>query len=367
MRVLMPVANVGGLGGVERRTADAARWLTDHGDRVDVLFTDRTGADRELEDAAASLAAVPALDVRLSEGVQAARRLAPAVRAGVRARPDVVYLNRFEHLPTALGVRAAARTPIVCHLRYFTPHGGLGWKSRTVSRFVAVSRATADQWVAAGLRASRIEVVPDGIDLERFRPPTGAERAAARAALGVGPDTLVVLYSGRVHGEKGVDVLLDAWERLALDPGAARLVVLGAQAPGEPVSGYEAALVARGVRGVQWLPARDDVLPVLHAADLAAAPSRHESFGCSIVEAMAAGVPVVASRAGGIPETLAGFDELLVPVDDAPALAHRIEEYAHWRTQEPGLGERCRAHVVSRFGREPSLGALRDVLAEVAR
>ena len=367
MRVLMPVANVGGLGGVERRTADVARWLADHGDRVDVLYRDRVGTDTELEGAVATIAAVPALDVRLAEGLDGARRLMPAVRAGVRTRPDVVYLNRFEHLPVALGVRAGARAPIVCHLRYFSPHRRLGWKSRAVSRFVAVSRATAAQWVSAGLDASRIDVVPDGIDVQQFRPASDAERSAARAALGVAPGTVVVLYSGRIHGEKGVDVLLDAWQRLALHPDVAVLVVLGATAPDGPVSGYEADLVARAVPGVVWLSARDDVLPVLHAADLAVAPSRHESFGCSIVEAMAAGVPVVATRAGGIPETLVGFDDLLVPVDDAPALAARIRETAGWRATEPGLGERCRAHVVDRFSREPSLGAIRDLLAGVAR
>lgn len=366
MRILMPLGSVGGVGGVERCTSEAAVWLGRGGcgDRVDALYTGFAADDSALEAAVTSMVRVPALDVRLSTGVRALSRLAPAVRAALHARPDVVYVNRFEHLPVAFAARILTRVPVVCHLRYFSERRGLAWKSRMVDRFVAVSHATAGEWIAAGLDARRVDVIPDGVDTDRFRPPEPGERRTARERLGVREDTTVVLYFGRIHGEKGVDLLVDAWERLHVSPAKAELVVLGVSARADS---YQSGLMARGVPGITWLPARDDVLPILHAADLVVAPSRHESFGRSIVESMSTGVPVVATTVEGIPETMKGFEEFLVAPDDPGALADKIEATMRWRADDAGLGARCRDHVTTRFSQEASLMGLYDVLRSVAR
>lgn len=361
----MSVDRLGGYGGVEHSTLTSARWLAARGHRVDVLYRELVGDADALLPGIASATQVPTFDARLRQPVAGLRSVLPAVRAGLRRRPDVVYINRFQELPFALGVALASHTPIVCHLRYVGVHQGVAAKSRMVRRFVAVSGAMADIWAAAGVDRTHITVVPNGIDPDAFPAADPAARRAARRALGLPEDAFVAVYCGRIHPEKGVDLLIDAWEKLGLPENEARLVVLGLGA--DPTTGsYEAGLMARGVPGIEWLPARHDIASVLHAGDLAVAPSRHESFGRSIVEAMATGLPVVATRVEGIPETLAGFPRFLVDPEDAGALADGIVRTRAELQRDPSLSAACRGYVLDRFTVEASLRALESVLRESA-
>ena len=91
-----------------------------------------------------------------------------------------------------------------------------------------------------------------------------------------------------------------------------------------------------------------------------------ETFGRVVVEAMACGTPVVASRIGGIPEILTGeFDRHLVPPGDAAALAARLEQFRGWQTRDPGLGRRCREHVERRFDLAQTIDGVEAVFVNV--
>jgi D-inositol-3-phosphate glycosyltransferase len=193
----------------------------------------------------------------------------------------------------------------------------------------------ADMVWRLGANNARICTVPPGIDLDLFFP---RDAESARRRLGL-PENPLVLFVGRVDPVKGIDTLLDAFRMLRrahwedLPP---KLVFIGGTlnpqggharfgADLEPVAQRAAELGIAGdilFRG----SAPQDVLPDYYsAATVCAVPSRYESFGLVAVEAMACGLPVVASRAGGLKFTVEEeISGLLVPPDDPDALADAL-------------------------------------------
>jgi glycosyltransferase involved in cell wall biosynthesis len=182
---------------------------------------------------------------------------------------------------------------------------------------LAVSRDLADN--ARRLGARDVRVVPA---LAPPLPPATRSPAEVREELGIDDGRPLVVAVGRLHPQKGYDVLLDAvtrWEREArLDP--APLVAIAGDGP------LEAELAER-VRAerlpVLLLGRRSDVADLLGAADLCVLPSRWEGSPFTAQEALRAGTPLVSTRAGGIPE-LVGPGAELVPVGDAAALADAV-------------------------------------------
>jgi starch synthase len=179
-----------------------------------------------------------------------------------------------------------------------------------------------------GVPAGRIAAVPNPLDLDQWAPD---DRAAARAALCLPPDARIVVWHGRVDlFRKGLDVLLDAWRLvLAGAPGAdLRLLLVGT---GPDAGLLRARLADQPLAGVQWLDRytldRDELRRHLHAADVAVLPSRHEGFAVAPLEAMACGLPVVASDVPGVQDLVPAGEAdggLVVPVGDAAALADAL-------------------------------------------
>ena len=200
--------------------------------------------------------------------------------------------------------------------------------------------AAADRLVAAndierrglvgayGAEASRVAVIPCGVDTDLF---TAGDPVTAREALGLDPGPLL-LYVGRIAPIKGLETLLDAIGCLRGRGIAARLAVVGGETD-EPVDGHEADVRRRvsalglgaAVTFVGAQP-QDRLRDWYVAADVTVLPSYYESFGMVALEAMACGSPVVASRVGGLQSTVRdGLTGLLVPEGDPCALAETIE------------------------------------------
>jgi D-inositol-3-phosphate glycosyltransferase len=179
-----------------------------------------------------------------------------------------------------------------------------------------------------GADPSRIAVIPCGVDTNLFLP---GDQAAARAALGL-DDRPRLLYVGRLAPIKGLETLLDAMARLRVSGTQVHLSIVGGDAD-EPLNGHEGELRARLARldlggAVTFVGAQpqERLRAWYVAADATVLPSHYESFGMVAMEAMACGIPVVASRVGGLQTTVRdGVTGLLVPESDPAALAGALD------------------------------------------
>lgn len=244
-------------------------------------------------------------------------------------RIDVVHSHEF-----TMAVYGAAAARRIGARHVITMHGGryyaeqwrrraaLRWAARHSGVVVAVSRATADD-LRRTLRLphDRVVVVPNGIPFRR------GDRARVRGELGVRDDRgeLLLVAVGNLYPVKGHRVLLRALGMLVdhatLPPW--RLAVCGR---GEEEAALRALAAELGITDrVHLLGLRGDVTDVLAAGDCYVMPSRSEGLPLALVEAMAAGLPIVASRVGGIPEVVSdGVEAVLVPPDDPAALASAL-------------------------------------------
>lgn len=182
-----------------------------------------------------------------------------------------------------------------------------------------------------GVPTEKICTIPPGVDLGVFQP---LDRAACRVELGLGLAEKVVLFVGRIDPIKGIDTLVDAAAVLDSSGSRPTFVIVGGGLDSEgvpigPLAHVAQSIDARGVASSFRLVGSQpqDRLPVFYsAADVAAVPSRYESFGLVAVESLACGTPVVASRAGGLRFTIdEGATGFLVKPQSAPALASGIE------------------------------------------
>ena len=285
-------------------------------------------------------------------------------------RPDLVYANQYLDSPLARCVASLRRRPFVCHLRLPPPDVfsfQYRYGMRGAVRLIANSQQTRDDYVTHGFRRDRIDVVYNGIDVTVCRPEHA--RDEVRARLGIAPASFLIAFAGRLHPGKGLETLVDALSRLAPP---VDLVIAGREH--EDGSGRPREAELRQFIRRHDMESRchlvghiDPISDLFAASDVAVLPSViSETFGRVVIEAMACGTPVVASRIGGIPEILTGeFDRHLVPPGDAGALAARLELFRGWRARDPSLGRRCREHVERHFDLAQSVNGVDAVFRNV--
>ena len=292
-------------------------------------------------------------------------------RAARKNRADVIYVYSPNFLVYGTAIGMLSRTPVVLWLAFRGPPKKRPWAYRKsferVAKIMAVSRATADQWQHSDLPMPEITPVLGAIDMNYYVPASGEERSVVRSSLGIADDEFVVLFAGHIAPHKGVDVLVEAFGQLKDIPNM-RLVLIGKVFHRDQHQVWRERLRRSAeALDVLWLEERADVLPIIQMADVAVAPSQHEAFGRCVCEPLACGVPVIASRVGGIPEILSGWlADYLVPPGDAAAIATKIRSLVGWRTQDPDLGQRCRKEVVTRLDLPRFVDQIEEGLQTVA-
>lgn len=223
--------------------------------------------------------------------------------------------------------------------------------------FVSISRDIRGELLDIGVAGGRIADIPNGVDPQHFGPAGAEARAALRRELKLPAGPLVV-FAGRLVSAKGLDVLLEAAPGLLARQPEAHLLIVG---DGELRASLEQQARALGLGGrVLFIGGRDDSAPYLRAADAFVLPSRAEGLPVALLEAMACGLPCVATRVGGSAELIDDrVNGRLVAAEDpealGEALAHALSDAAEeW-------GPRARQRILERY----ALDAVADRYVEL--
>ena len=262
----------------------------------------------------------------------------------LRVRPHVVHANSSKAGVLARLAAAAARVPVrvfTVHGWAFKAHSGLAsraylWADRAMRPLTTATVCVARSELDAGLRARTCTedatvVIPNAVDVG----------AAPRAALAGEPPLLVSV--GRLKEPKTFELLVEALGRVGVPYRAA----IAGDGPDRPA--VEAAVARTGAR-VELLGTHGEVPRLLAGADAFVLSSASEGMPISVLEAMAAGLPVVASAVGGVPELVVdGETGLLVPPGDADALADALERVLGDAELRRRMGEAARRRAEEEF------------------
>lgn len=327
------------IGGAQTHTLRLSQKLKARGVEVLVVTRHYRGLARYEE-----IGGIPTYRVGAGDGSMAVASAtytlgALRVLAALRHRYDIMHCHLMTS-PMTIGLlaRPLVRKPLVVNphrsgaigdvavLKHLVPLGRtrLALARHLADAFVSISRDIREELRGIGVGEEKLWDIPNGVDLAQFSPADPAMRAALRRSLGL-PDGPLALFAGRLVQEKGLDVLLNAWPLVLRRLPEAHLLVLG---EGDQRAALEAQAHQLGLAGrVGFAGSRDDVAPYLRAADAFVLPSYAEGLPVSLIEAMACGLPCVATAIGGTIRVLEdGATGRLVPAGDPAALAYGLIE-----------------------------------------
>lgn len=240
-------------------------------------------------------------------------------------------------------------------------------KALTTATFVVPSSRARDDLVAAyGELARDVQIVPNGVDLDRFHPRwRRLAFSEQRGKLGIDPEEVLILFVGSDAWRKGLDRVLNALPELSPHGEELRLLVLGDDGRRQA---FEQQAEALGVRGrVTFLPSHPAMEKLYATVDLLVLPTRHDPFANVTLEALATGVPVITSAANGAAAEIGPGPALAVldDPDDPSELAARIAGFLD-PAALPALREQAR-ETAERHGEEPAIERWQALLQEVAQ
>ena len=330
-----------GFGGGETQVLGLTRELLAMGHHAELICNP---AGRLWEGALAIGVRCRPLGIRNAIDLRAALRLRAILN---RERYAVVHFHTSRAHAMAPFVRGCAPVSVVTRRMDYRPNRVFApyYYNRAVDGVAAISSGVADALVSAGVTRERITIIPSGVDVEHFRPPTPDERAASRAALGLGAQEIAIGNVAMLEPRKGHHTLLEAIARFAHGTHPEFVCWIGGDGSQREQLRAEAERlgIAKLVRFVGRI---DDPRSLLWALDIFAMPSLKEGLGVALLEASACGLAAVASEVGGIRDVGTG---LLVPPRDSEALATALRQLLESSEVRARLGERARQRMMSEF------------------
>ena len=315
MRVLFLSTSMG-LGGADSQLLSAARELRARGHEVTIVSLTPLGP-MGLE---AREAGIPTLSLEMPRGLPDPRGLLRLVGLVRRWRPDVVHSHMVHANLMARVLRLVAPVPALVSTIHNIYEGGrlrmaaYRWTNGLVDHMTIVSQAAFDRFVAERIVPAEIlRVVPNGVDTSRFRAVPPDARDGVRRSLGLGND-FVWLAVGRFEVSKDYPNMLRAFTEVRRQEPRAVLVLVGR---GSLQAETEALVRELGVTGVHFAGVRNDVAEVMSAADAYVMSSAWEGMPMVLLEAAAAGLPIVATSVGGNHEVV--LDLLRHPARSLPS------------------------------------------------
>jgi glycosyltransferase involved in cell wall biosynthesis len=367
VKVLRVIARLN-VGGPALHVAYLAEGLADRGYDTTLVAGSLARGEESMSQVAetrgARIVTLPHLarDISPLNDALAVFRLAGLIR---RERPQILHTHTakagFVGRIAAL-LAGDARPPIVVHtfhghvLRgYFNPFVTLGfrtlerWLASVTTKLIAVSPEVRDDLVRLHVAPQeKFAVVRLGIELEQRVGGGEDVRRETRRQLGVAPDAFVVGWVGRMTAVKRTDDVLLAFRKLVDRDVDAWLCLVGDGPDREHLErrAHELGIARRCL----FVGYQDDVAPYYEAIDALLLPSGNEGTPVSVIEALAAGRPAVATRVGGVPDVVRdGVDGFLVDVGDATSLADRLADLAREPARRAEMGRDGRERVLQRY------------------
>ncbi len=355
------------VGGVESYVADLCAGLHEHGHRVQVYTSDLAQHMRLLR--------LPPAVPRVVHGGVAVRRLSAVALPGIAGYPllpglpgrlattraEVIHGHCFQYCSADFAALAGRVRGIPFVLSpYYMPATTRKWRlyQQTVGRLTMQADVVAvispfEQRIieSRGFRVRRFALLPPAVEAAAYQGP-GDPAFLARYGFDA-QQHQIVLFVGRICREKGVDLLITAAQTVLLRAPDTRFLLVGPDWGDR--TAFETQVAEAGLTGkvvfTGNLP-RTAVLTAYRSADLMAFPSRYETFGIVLIEAMAAGLPVVATRTAAIPDVVEHERTgLLSAPDDAAALAAHLLYLLRDAGRRALMGTTAAAHVAAHYSR----------------
>jgi len=275
----------------------------------------------------------------------------------------LVHMNRVDWRPSIVLAARLCRIPSIQHVRNFTNQERRNFLFRWADRIITVSDDVGRPFRKDRLFRQKTQTVYNAVDLSRY--DDRGDRRSEIAADG----RPVIGYVGNVWPAKGVHTLIEAMPRVLRTHPSALLVIVGRD-PSETndhMLEFRRLVKERNIEPhVVFTGFRRDVPAWMRTFDVFALPTRHETFGKVVVEAMAAGRPVVASAVGGIPEIISRPEwGTLIPPDDPEATAQAIIRYLDAPRLAEETGRAASKHVRSHFSLNSMIQKLESVYSEL--
>jgi glycosyltransferase involved in cell wall biosynthesis len=300
---------------------------------------------------------------------------------------DVVHVHGYSQKTVfAAALARRHRVPVVLSLHTagfdepaaIASHGALArWAFNAASMYLAVSRGLLDACLASGVPREKIDLIPNGVDTDRFRPSADGERKELRRRLGIPVGAPMVLFVGFFSREKQPSVLFDAWLRTTREPSCpSTLVFVGAtrsayfEIDARIAEDIREAARREGVGDrVLFIDPTPRVEEYFRAADLFVLPSSREGLPVALLEAMASGLPVIASRLPGATDQLIenGRTGLLITPGDVDELAAAMTRVLTAPDRGHAMGCAARAMVAREFGADRTARGWLDAYEKVVR
>lgn len=300
------------------------------------------------------------LRIRNALDVSAAIRLRGILK---RERYDIVHFHTSRAHSMAPIVQGFAPALIVTRRmdyrpnRIFAPY----LFNRTVDCVVAISGGVADSLEAAGVERSHVSVVPSGVDCAHFRPPSADERVKARATFGIDDGEIAIAAVGALEPRKGHRYLIEAIATLAQSGIALKCFIAG---DGSIRAELECKVADLGCAGQVAMLGRIDPRELLRASDIFAMPSLNEGLGVAALEAMASGLPTIASAVGGLSEVV---EHDVTGILVAPGRADEIGSAIAWLKKSAELRAKMGAAARRRVENNYSMDSMAQRTLELYR
>lgn len=313
-------------------------------------------------------------EVRAADGTRLSRdRLCDDLIEAVRGiNPALVHANSLSMGRLTGAVAERLDQPCSAHIRdILNLNRAVAADLNRNRLLLAVSQATRDHHVAQGIAPQRLRVVYNGVDCDEFapRPADGT----LRREFGIPDSALVVLNVGQIGLRKGQDVLAEAAAIVADSLPEAHYLLVGERNSSKAESvAFEQNVIARFAAAgladrLHCLGYRHDVAQIYNAADLLVHTAHQEPLGRVLLEAAAAGLPIVATDVGGTSEILQnGVTARLVPDNDPHAIAAAITELGKDRKLRQHFASTARSSVIEKFSIEHAAGALWNTWKELS-